>query len=230
MTPPGFEFDCSADLPLIEIYNARRSERGRTRVRTEIPPMLYEGRIGAPLTWLLANPGFDNSPGCAFNHPPPLTPGWPLQSLAPAHRAGYGKWTWDRLRELREALGDQHVSRNVLAVQICPWASETFDARLRLPSRAFARKLVLHQLLMGSQFVLVRSEAAWRELVPELAQVRLARTAHPLTAYLSRGNLGEHWEAVYRAVSLGDGGHVRSIAQEAAIEFGQAGGAALRQA
>lgn len=163
--------------------------------------MPYEGRIGAPLTWLLANPGYDSSPGYVFNHPPPLTPGWPMQSLAPEYREGYGKWTWDRLRELREALGDQHVSNNVLAVQLCPWASKKFDAGLRLPSREYARKLVLHQLDIGSQFVLVRSEAAWRELVPELAQVMLARTAHTLTAHLSRGNLGQHWDAVYRAVS-----------------------------
>jgi len=201
MIPTGFEFDCSADLPFIEKYNARRSHDARTRLRTEIAPMPYEGRVGAPLTWLLANPGYDLSPGYAFNHPPPLTPGWPLQSLAPAYRAGYGKWTWDRLRELREALGDQHVSQNVLAVQMCPWASASFDASLRLPSREFARKLVRHQLRVGSRFVLVRSEATWRELVPELATVTLARTAHPLTAYLSRGNLGPHWDAVFRAVS-----------------------------
>lgn len=163
--------------------------------------MPYEGRIGAPLTWLLANPGYDASPGYAFNYPPPVTLGWALQSLAPEHRVGYGKWTWDRVRELREGLGDQHVSNNLLVVQICPWASEKFDAKLRLPSRAFARNLVLHQLALGSQLVLVRSEAAWRELVPELGQVVLARTAHALTPHLSRGNLGEHWERVYKAVS-----------------------------
>ena len=201
MSSPGFEFDGSADLPFIERYNARGAESSPTRLRTEIAPMPYEGRIGAPLTWLLANPGYDLSPGYAFNHPPPVTPEWPVQSLAPAYRAGYGKWTWDRLRELREALGDQHVSRNVLVVQMCPWASASFDAGLRLPSRAFARMLVLHQLQVGSQFVLVRSEATWRELVPELANVTLARTANPRTAYLSRRNLGPHWEAVFRAVS-----------------------------
>lgn len=201
MSPPSFKFDGSADLPLVERYNARRSESAPTRLRTEIPPLPYEGRIGAPLTWLLANPGYDGTPGYAFNFPPPLTPGWPLQSLAPAHRAGYGKWTWDRLRELREALGDQHVSNNVLAVQICPWASAKFDARLRLPSRAFARQLVLHQLEIGSRIVLVRSEAAWRELIPELVQVTLARTAHALTAHLSERNLGQHWNAVYQAVA-----------------------------
>jgi hypothetical protein len=49
--------------------------------------------------------------------------------------------------------------------------------------------------------VLVRSDATWRELVPELANVTLARTANPRTAYLSRRNLGPHWEAVFRAVS-----------------------------
>ncbi|RST48492.1 hypothetical protein [Variovorax sp. MHTC-1] len=201
MTPPGFEFDFSADLPFIETYNARRAPDARSRLRTEIAPMPYEGRIGAPLTWLLANPGYDTSLGYPFNHPPPVTEGWPLQSLAPAYRAGYGKWAWDRLRELREALGDQHVSNNVLTLQLCPWASASFDTGLRLPSRAFARKLVLHQLQMRSQFVLVRSEATWRELVPELANVTLARTAHPLSAYLSKGNLGEHWNAVLRAVS-----------------------------
>jgi ribosomal protein S18 acetylase RimI-like enzyme len=201
MNPPAFEFDGSADLAHIERYNARRSMSAATRLRTEIPPMPYEGRIGAPLTWLLANPGYDTSPGYEFNNPPPPAPDWPLQSLAPEYRTGYGKWTWDRLRELREAFGDQHVSKNVLAVQICPWASNKFDASLRLPSRAFARKLVLHQLEIGSQFVLVRSEATWRELVPELERVIVGRTAHALTAHLSRKNLGQHWDMVYRAVA-----------------------------
>ncbi|WP_076997831.1 hypothetical protein [Variovorax sp. KK3] len=201
MTSPSFEFDGNADLLLIERYNARRPPNSTTRLHTEIAPMPYEGRIGAPLTWLLANPGHDASPGYAYNHPPPPTPGWPLQSLAPAYRSGYGKWTWDRLRELREELGDEQVSNNVLVVQMCPWASERFDAGLRLPSRAFARQLVLHQLEVGSQFVLVRSEAAWRELVPELAMVTLARTAHALSAHLSKRNLGQHWDAVRRAVA-----------------------------
>jgi hypothetical protein len=196
-----FSFDFSADLPQIETYNARKSEKSKYRIRTDIVPAPYEGRIGAPLTWLLANPGYDAVPGYPFNHPPPLTEGWPLQSLAPAYRNGYGKWTWDRLRELRELLGDQHVSYNVLVLQLCPWASESFDASLKLPSRLLARKLALHQLEAGSQFVLVRSETAWRELVPELSAVRLARTAHQLTAHLSRGNLKEHWEDVYRAVA-----------------------------
>lgn len=200
MSSPAFEFDGSRDIPLLERYNARRSPTSPTRLRTDIRPMPYEGRIGAPLTWLLANPSCDNSPDYEFNHPPPLTKGWFLQSLAPQYRTGYGKWTWDRLRELRDAFGDQHISNNVLAVQLCPWASEKFDSTLRLPSRAFARQLVLHQLEVGSQFVLVRSEAAWRELVPELSQVTVARTAHTLTAHLSRGNLGTHWDAVYRSL------------------------------
>lgn len=200
MPTQGFEFDFNADLNMVEAYNARRSPVAPTRLRTEIQPMPYEGRIGAPLTWLLANPGFDSSPGYAFNNPPPLTEGWAMQSLAPDFRSGYGKWTWDRLRELRTELGDQHVSNHVLAVQMCPWASESFDAGLRLPSRAVARKLVLHQLEIGSRIVLVRSEAAWLELVPELANVDVVRTAHPLTAHLSRKNLGMHWEAVLKAV------------------------------
>ena len=203
-TQSFFETDFSADLKMAEAYNTRRSPVAPTRLRTEIQPMPYEGRIGAPLTWLLANPGFDSSPGYAFNNPPPSTEGWALQSLAPDYRSGYGKWTWNRLRELRHELGDQHVSNHVLAVQMCPWASESFDAKLRLPSRGLARKLVLHQLEIGSKFVLVRSEAAWRELVPELANVTVARTAHPLTAHLSRGNLGTHWDSVLTAAS----GHI----------------------
>lgn len=142
----NFDFDSRSDLTFVERYIARKAKGASTRLRTEISPMPYEGRIGAPLTWLLANPGFDASPGYAFNHPPPATDGWPLQSLAPRYRDGYGKWTWDRLRELREAVGDRQVADNVLIVQMCPWASSTFDAGLKLPSRAFARKLVLCKL------------------------------------------------------------------------------------
>ena len=78
-----FSFDFSADLPQIETYNARKSEKSKYRIRTEIVPAPYEGRIGAPLTWLLANPGYDAVPGYAFNRPPPIVEGWPLQSLAP---------------------------------------------------------------------------------------------------------------------------------------------------
>ncbi|MGH8803587.1 MAG: hypothetical protein ACREXN_02450 [Polaromonas sp.] len=203
MTPDEFTFDFSADLAHIQAHNARKGEKSEYRIRTDVAPKAYEGRIGAPLTWLLANPSYDATPGYTFNHPPPLVEGWPLQSLAPAYRDGYGKWTWDRLRELRERMGDRHVSNNVLVLQLCPWASEKFDASLKLPSRSLARNLALHQLKVGSQFVLVRSESPWRELVPELSGVTLARTAHQLTAYLSQGNLKEHWESVYRAVAHG---------------------------
>ncbi|PNG50357.1 MULTISPECIES: hypothetical protein [unclassified Variovorax] len=193
-------FDFSADLPFLDAYNARLAPGSEYRLRSEVAPLLYEGRLGAPVTWLLSNPSYVTTPGYGFNHPPPVVDGWPLQSLAPAYRNGYGQWTWQRLRELREALGPELVSNNVLALQLCPWASENFAPKLKLPSRAYTRELALHQLAAGSHFVLVRSVAAWFELVPELAGAKLARTASQRSAHLSKGNLKSYWEGVLRAV------------------------------
>jgi hypothetical protein len=196
-------FDFNLDLPLLEAHNARLSEHSMFRFRPEIAPLPYEGRLGAPVTWLLANPSYVASAGYQFNHPPPLVDGWPLQSLSPEHRDGYGRWTWERVRELREAVGPESVSNNVLVLQLCAWASERFDASIRLPSRAYTRELALHQLAAGSHFVLVRSEAAWLDLVPELARAPLTRTASQRAAHLSRGNLRESWETVLHAVRGG---------------------------
>lgn len=200
MVENPFESDFSGDLEAIHAYNQRKGESSEYFIRTEVRPAIYEGRIGAPVTWLLSNPGFAVGASDAYNHPPPLTDGWPLQSLAPAHRNDYGKWTWDRLRELREIFGDQHVSESVLALQLCPWASAKFDDSLKLPSRQLARRIALYQMQTGSQFVLVRSEAAWRNLVPELVNVVLARTVSQRSAHLSRNNLREHWNLVHDAV------------------------------
>lgn len=203
MTNPHAFFDFNLDLPDLQAHNARLSPHSLFRLRSEVAPLPYEGRLGAPVTWLLANPSYVATAGYQFNDPPPLVDGWPLQSLAPAYRNGYGMWTWERVRELREAAGAEAVSRNVLVLQLCSWASERFDATLKLPSRAYTRELALHQLAAGSQFVLVRSEAAWLELVPELAKAKLARTASQRAAHLSKGNLKENWGAVLGAVRAG---------------------------
>lgn len=197
-------FDFRADFAEIERHNGRRNPKSKTWIHTEISPIPFEGRLGAPVTWLLANPSFD-SDHIETNEPPPITEGWPLQSLAPAHRAGYGAWTYSRLADLIGEFGAEAVARNVLVVQLCGWASENFHEPLRLPSRAFARQLVLHQIQSRSVFVLVRSRDAWLTLVPELRSQPIILTAHTLTAHLSRGNLGQGWNLVAEAIQRAEG-------------------------
>jgi hypothetical protein len=198
------EFDFRADLAEIARHNGRRNPKSKTWIHTEVSPIPFEGRLGAPVSWLLANPSFDPARP-EINEPPPLTKGWPLQSLAPAHRSGYGAWTYSRLAELINELGAETVARNVLVVQLCAWASESFHEPLRLPSRAFARRLVLHQIQCGSVFVLVRSREPWLTLVPELKDQPIILTAHTLTAHLSRGNLGDGWNLVAGAIRRAEG-------------------------
>lgn len=200
---PAPSFDFALDLPYLHAYNARLTPNSEYRLQAEVAPLPYEGRVGAPVTWLLSNPSYVATPGYQFNHPPPLVDGWPLQSLAPAYGDGYGKWTWERVRELREAVDAETVSRNVLVLQLCPWASESFDANLKLPSRAYTRDLALQQLAVGSQFVLVRSKEAWFDLVPELATAKIAHTASHRAAHLSKGNLKGQWDAVLQAARGG---------------------------
>ncbi len=197
-------FDFRADLAEIERHNGRRDPNSKTWIHTEVSPIPFEGRLGARVTWLLANPSFDPA-RLEINEPPPLTEGWPLQSLAPAHRTGYGAWTYSRLADLINEFDVETVARNVLAVQLCAWASERFHEPLRLPSRAFARQLVLHQIQSGSLFVMVRSRDSWLRLVPELGTQPIILTAHTLTAHLSRGNLGDGWHRVAEAIRRAEG-------------------------
>lgn len=197
-------FDFRADLTEIQRHNSRRNPKSKTWIHTEVSPLPFEGRLGAPITWLLANPSFDPDRP-EINEPPPVTEGWPLQSLAPEYRSGYGAWTYSRVVDLIGEFGVEAVARNLLVVQLCAWASESFHEPLQLPSRAFARQLVLHQIQSGSVFVLVRSREAWLTLVPELRSQPPILTAHTLTAHLSRGNLGHGWNRVAEAIRRAEG-------------------------
>jgi hypothetical protein len=196
---PGFEFELATDLPTIAAYNSRRNARTSTWIHTEVTPCPFEGRLGAPLTWLLSNPQYVQ--GGLFNEPPPITKGWPLQSLAPAHRHGYGAWTMERVATLVADCGLETVARNVLVVQVSGWASESFDAGLILPSRALTRRIVLHQIRSGSIFVLVRSRRLWRHMLPELESSTVIETRTPRSAHLTPGNLSPSYELVRDAVN-----------------------------
>lgn len=121
-----------ADAEAIESYNRKAPER--FKLHAELGPSPFEGDVeAASVVLLLANPGFDEK--STLHDHTFRRDGWPLAGLHREAPSGLSDWWPQRLKALTDKFGTQHVSRHIAALQLTPWASNKFDASLRLPSR-----------------------------------------------------------------------------------------------
>jgi hypothetical protein len=159
-------FDYSADVPVIEAYNARRSPESKTRLHTGLGPAPFDGNpFTAGVLLLMNNPGYDAETSTPDDHRLCFD-GWPLAGLHPDAPKVFRDWYRRPLGHLIDLYGAQKVSRNVSIVQINPWASAGFDLGLLLPSRAYQFDLVRHAGERGAVIVIGRSVGTWAAVAP----------------------------------------------------------------
>ena len=187
-----------ADAEAIELYNRKVPEK--FKLHTELGPSPFEGDIrAASVVLLLANPGFDET--STLHDHTFRRDGWPLAGLHHEAPLGLREWWPKRLKALTEKFGVQHVSRQVAALQLTPWASSKFDTSLRLPSRTRLLKLAAKVAQRGAVLLVMRAERHWENSELVKHSLNRYRANSWLCSYVTQGNLpAAAWEKVNTAL------------------------------
>lgn len=162
------EFDYAQDMPFIEAYNARRGPASRTRLHTFMAPAPFDGDpFGASVVLLLNNPTYVPGVSTPADHLLAYK-GWPLAGLHPDAPPAFRAWYQRPLGYLIRSFGAQHVSQRVCLLQLCPWASQSFDPELVLPSRAHQVELAKSAVRRGAVVIVGRSFGSWPAGLPRV--------------------------------------------------------------
>ncbi len=96
--------------------------------------------------------------------------------------------------------GAEYVSQRVALLQLNPWASQSFDSNLTLPSKAYQVSLAILAAKRGAVMVIGRSFETWGHT---LAGFPLHYVRNRLNPTLSPGGLQPAgWAAVKAAMEL----------------------------
>jgi hypothetical protein len=186
----------------VSAYNAIAPLERRLHPSMGVVPCV--GAIAtAPIVLLLAAPSLN---GHSSPHDYAFTrPGWPLAALHPDAPAGPAQWWRSRVAALVELFGAQHVSQSVAAVYLTPWHTQTFDERLRLPSRTRLLELAATAAARDAIVVMMREPDLWTEHA-DIASLPRTRRFNPRSwrgTELSKRNLGaDEWAALCRRMEI----------------------------
>lgn len=170
-------FDYALDIPYIDAYNARRKPTSPTLLQTHMGPAPYDGDpCTASVVLLMNNPGYDPATSTAVDHALRFD-GWPIAGLHPSVPSTFRKWYDRPLGYLLTKWGHQHVSQRVCLLQLCPWASTSFDIDLILPSRSYQMSLAYDARKRGAIVIVGRSSRLWPSEWPRASNVRNPRLA-----------------------------------------------------
>ena len=189
------------EAELARALRSRANDKKDYLLQRQLGPSAYEGDIErARIVLLLSNPGFDST----------STPddhqfrreGWPLAGLHPEAPKGLREWWEGNLAHLISHFGARRVSQRVACLQLTPWASNSFDSDLRLPSRRDLLDSAGQCARRGAVMLVMRSERLWLES-PELARsLNRYCSRNVRRAFITEGNLGrEAWGRVWEAFS-----------------------------
>ena len=187
-----------ADAEAIEFYNRKAPEK--FKLHAELGPSPFEGDIkAASVVLLLANPGFDEA--STLHDHTFRRDGWPLAGLHHEAPSGLSEWWPQRLKMLTQKFGAQHVSKHVAALQLTPWASNKFDASLRLPSRTRLLALAAEVAQRGAVLLVMRAERHWEDSALVKQSPNRYRANSWLCSYVTQGNLpAAAWEKINTAL------------------------------
>jgi hypothetical protein len=190
-------FDYSIDIPIIKKYNERKKAGSEWIIQTHMTPAPYDGDpFSAKVVLLMNNPGYGYGNSVPEDHTLKI-PGWPLVGLSEMARPEFRDWYKRPFGYLIDQFGALFVSNNVAIIQINPWASESFDISLVLPSRQHQVAIAKQALNRGALLIAGRSHKFWRESLGD--KIYYAR--NPRNPTLSEGGLPvEAFELLIKAL------------------------------
>ena len=189
------------DRPWVETFNELSRDRPSWRIRTELLPEPFIGRVDAPLVILALNPGFSEEDLGTHTRPEFMSevrrcisaePGpYPFFHLNPALNGPGWDWWKRALKELLDRKYDRKVlAQSILCLEFFPYRSEEFaHGHLRLPSQEYTFSLLRAAIARAAPIIVTRGFSYWTGAVPALASYpRMFRTRSQRTARISERN------------------------------------------
>lgn len=207
------------DLPSVKRYNElvddevsrassleKRREVEGWRLREDLGALCYDGDPRAPVVYLQANPSYGDGATRRTHYEP--HPDFPLSvagtHIHPATRSYYHEEVFRHLQ--LEGLSLQQISRTMLKVELCPWASKKWPGNNKLgtalsqfPSREPIARFVEGLVDRGAIFIMARAWAPWFKAVPSLKPLigsRVFKSKAPVSPFISSGSYPEGWPLI----------------------------------
>lgn len=227
LSPSALE---AMDLPYIEPYNhlvdaeiARRTLKPESdkkaakikeaegwRLHADLGALCVDGDSSAPVVYLQANPSYGDGATRETHYQPHSD--WPLSVAGPhvqfATRDYYRKTVFLHLQQ--EGISLDAISRRMLKVELCPWASKKWpgngklDAALsKFPSREPIAQFVEQLVDRRALFIMARAWDPWFKAVPSLAPLvgtRVFKSRTPASALICRSFYPDGWDQLVSAL------------------------------
>lgn len=194
--------DYSTDIPCIEAYNERRKPLSPYRLQVHMGPAPHDGDpTTAKIILLLNNPRYDPKTSNPKEHCLAFD-GWPLAGLHPDAPKSFRDWYSRPFGHLIHARGASWVSNSVAILQVNPWASESFDAGLLLPSRKVQFGLARDAGKRGAVLISGRSHCIWAEALDGQKVHRARNVRNPTVS--PKGLEPDGWDAVLNILNSQD--------------------------
>ena len=190
-------FVLEQDRKYIEVFNKNESDELR-KINTNYVPEARLGPKDAPVLILQLNPSYDkNFPKGTNNKSEVKEAIKIIKDEQALHEGGQKNTVWwgRRLRELRDDVGGETLSKNLMTVDFFPYRSVNFSQNyLRIPSQSYSFELVRNSIEKNAVIIVGRGWKYWCAALPELCE-RLNETVfviqNPRCSYFSRNNLGD---------------------------------------
>ena len=201
------------ELPESDKKEAKVKEAQGWRLRRDLGALCIDGDPSARVVYLQANPSYGDDSALETHYQP--HPDWPLSVAGPhIHPVTYTYYQntvfLHLLRERDISIGD--ISRKMLKVELCPWASKKWPGNGRLnaalgefPSRQPIARFVEHLVARrNTLFIMARAWDPWFKAVPsleELVGTRVFKSRTPASAFICRSFYPDGWTQIVGALS-----------------------------
>ena len=165
------------DHAAVDEFN-RTAADGR-RVHLDVFPEPYVGSQDAKIVLLALNPGYCDRDREVQAEPTFAEAYWkclrlqpqdyPFYYLDPRFRDTPGsRWWRSHLRSLTDEFTEPVVARNLLCIQVFPYASRKYAFPRPIPSLAYSLAVVRAAIQREAIIVIMRHTRVWRRVAPEL--------------------------------------------------------------
>lgn len=189
---------------------AKIKEAQGWRLRPELGALCIDGDASAPVVYLQANPSYGDDAKRETHYQP--HPDWPLSvagpHIHPATKNYYRNTVFLHLQQ--EGVSIDDISRRMLKVELCPWASKNWPGKGKLdaalsnfPSREPIARFVEHLVDRGALFIMARAWGPWFEAVPSLEPLvgsRVFKSRTPASALICRSFYPAGWDQIVAAL------------------------------
>lgn len=190
---------------------AERTHLARCAIRTDLPPIAYDGAPeAASVLYLTSNPSYGDEATPETHYQP--HPDWPLSVVNPQIHPPTAQYYQRKVFSglLKAGVTQAQISRRVLKVELSPWASKAWPKRAelahalcRFPSHRHIVELVKSLVAQDVLVIIKSGEEHWLRSVPELHRLygeRVFKSKAPRFAWITPKTFPQGWAPLLRAL------------------------------